>query len=396
MTAKHFLPVHPDDVMLFAEMSRVIWSIAKEYKLPVKSVEGYPNPEYRQSPLGDCSYDGVIRLVMRGMENGEWDPNPRREDDIWGTVAHELAHLRHFNHGLNFQEFEQEMKTAVANRRVDHRQKIIDRLVKMQASRDSEAKIGNEQAAEAFAAAINKMLIEYELNPSELDYARTSDRDPIIEKMVDPAKFRYQGENDSKPRADYGKKTRVAWQEALAGVVARAHLCAFLVHRESNKIWFVGTEAHATVAEYVFTVLLTNADYMAEKEHYHYALKCKREGRAKDARGYKGSWLMAFVDRVEQRLQQARKEAVQTETSHVPGGESQALMRLNGAMIKVQQYMDHKFHGRGSRYAKSLMARGGHHADGARDGKAAADRMPIGRKGISGNKPKGYLEGDQS
>jgi len=390
MMLKAFVPVHPDDLLLFNEIRQAMLSVAKEYHLPVKAITGMPNPDYRWSPLGDCSASGDIRLVMRGMTSGEWDAEPRREDDVWKTAAHELAHLRHMNHGVAFQEFEVEMNTAINNRRVDHRQKIINKLLKMQKSREGEAHLGNMAAAESFAAAINKMLIEHELNPSDLDFARASGNDPIMEIAVHRDGHQFI-DNDGKIWKLESKKTRVAWQETLARIVANAHLCSFLIQLHTNNITFVGTKSHATVAEYVYGTLAVTTEAMARIESYIFRLKMKKAGDVKRARGFHEAWLAAFIDRIGQRFADARREAIKTVTHDVPGAESQALVRLNGSLAKVQRYMDDKFQ-KERKYASALTGPRGYHEEGTAAGRAAADRMPIGRRGVSGSRsPRGQI-----
>jgi hypothetical protein len=179
--AKTYGLLHPDDVLLFHEVAAAMRRVARRYDLALAAVTGHPKPDYRTSPLGDCSRDGHIRLVLRGQAAGQWDAEPRRPEDVWDTAAHELAHLRHHNHGVAFQEFEEEMREAVRNQSEDHREKILRKVVKLQAQRDSEAKLGNAEAAEAFASAVNRMLLDYELSPTDVDYARTAADDPVVE-----------------------------------------------------------------------------------------------------------------------------------------------------------------------------------------------------------------------
>lgn len=369
------IPLHPDDVLLFNEVAHVMRRVAKHYNLPLRSIEAMPMPTRAMCDrLGDCSGDGRIRLVMRATIDGQFVDAPRTPDLIWQTAAHELAHLRHLNHSQAFELFFIEMRQAVDNFRVDHRQKVIDKLLKMQKSRDGEAALGNIAAAEAFAGAINRMMIDHELEPSALDYAAASDRDPVIQLQVDLSKYRVRS-----------KKARIAWQESMARIVANAHLCKFLVRRGSNDIWFVGTTSHATVAEYVFGTLVRAADDMCQQAYHDYGCEAIAElGRWKArAPGFCESWLAAFVTRIDERLREARTAAV----AIVPEAErGTALIRLEGALIKAQKYIDDKFaHRRGS---PALALYHGGHAEGRARGRAAADAMPIGRRGVTGRATK--------
>jgi hypothetical protein len=373
--------LHPDDLLFFNEVVQAMRHVARAYELPLRSVTPFPMPEQGLADrLGDCNGSGDIRLVMRATVNGEWCEEPRTPEKVWRTAAHELAHLRHMNHGAAFQEFWQELELAMQNRQADHREKVLARLVKMQASREGEAAIGNLEAAEAFASAINRMLLEYELNPSDIDYARATDRDPVIELPIDLAKY-----------AIKKKRTRIAWQESLARIVAKSHLCTFLVASGTNKIWFVGTKSHATVAEYAYGIMVPAVEKMACYDYHKAQAAYAKRGENHLIAGFSASWYDAFLKRVEERFEAARKQVVTQAGVDVPGGSSQALIRLDGALVKVRQYMDDKFKAR-RRAAHSLERPRGSHAAGVAAGKAAADRMVIGRRGVAGG-PQKALKG---
>lgn len=383
--------LHPDDMVLFTTVTAAMRTVAAKYGLPLRSISPMPKPEQGIDRLGDCTCFGDIRLILRFKVKGKW-AEPRREEDVWATAAHELAHLADIKdnrfttkceHGPAFIEFEQEMLQAMRNRRdeaADPKQKLLNKLVKMQEQAHGEAKLGNTQAADAFAAAINRMLLENELRPSDLDYARTASLDPVVEVRCDLAKYGI-------PR----KSNRVAWQESLARIVANANLCTFLLRPGSNDIWFVGTRAHAEVAEYTFGVLVPAAHAMSIQARYEYGKERKNAGgKANEANGYREAWLAAFVTRIGERMQEARDAAVASVPNDAPAGsESTALIRLNGAMAKVRAYVDAKYTGRGK--ASSIYMRGGHgHSAGSNAGRAAANRMAIGRKGI-GSGVRGQL-----
>jgi hypothetical protein len=370
------IPIHPDDVLLYTEISAAMRRVALKYNLPLHSISGYPMPRSGMSDrLGDCSHDGHIRLVMRCTVDGQWETEPRTPELVWETAAHELAHLKYFNHGESFQSFCEELTLAMRNQQQDHRQKVIDKILKMQASRQSESQLGNQDAAEAFAGAVNRMMLEYELNPSDLDYARANDDDPVIEMRVNTGAYGIER-----------KKTRSAWEETLASSIASAHLCKILIRPGSNDIWFVGTRSHALVAEYVFGTMvpyIAKASKKAEID-YWYSTGCGR-GINNQAKGYRASWIDGFITRLWQRFREAREESIAAAAVCGNTSSETALIRLDGALTKVRQYMNDKFsHSRAASRAGALNHKFGHHAEGRAAGRAAANQIALGRRGVTG------------
>jgi hypothetical protein len=370
---KFAVNIHPDDLLFFHEVANAMKNVAKAYHLNLKSITHYKMPERGMSDrMGQCTASGDISLVLRCTVNGVWCDEPMSPDEVWDTAAHELAHLKHMNHGLEFQEFRLELAQALQNRKQDHKEKVIARLVKMQKSREGEAAIGNLEAAESFAAAINRMLIEYELHPSDIDYARTADNDPVIELPVNMGTYNIKV-----------KKARIAWQESLARIVAKAHLCQFLIRQGSNQIWFVGTKSHATVAEYAYGIMVPAVEKMACYDYHKAQAAYAKVGENWRITGFSSSWHIAFAQRVTERFEEARRLAVSQASEPVPGGESTALLRLDGALVKVRAYINDKFKSRRGVSALNSM-RGGSHQAGLTAGRAAADRMAIGRRGVAG------------
>lgn len=380
MTNTQIMPIHPDDVLLFTEISDAMRRVAQKYELPLRKITGLPMPKNGMADrLGDCSGLGEIRLVLRCTENGKWCDAPLDPETVWATAAHELAHLRHMNHGLEFQDFCEELQVAMRNQQKDHRQKVIEKLVKMQASRQSEAKIGNAEAAEAFATAINRMMLEYELNPSDLDYARAADDDPVIQ-------IRVRGEI-------YGikeNKTRSAWQEELARSIANAHLCQILIRPRSNDIWFVGTRSHATVAEYVYGTMVPAVAKMSKQAEvkYWYETGCGR-GVNNKAMGYRAAWIDAFISRIWERFREARRASIAEAAARGVTSSETAMVRLDGALLKVRAYIEDKFGGRRRNTAGVLNYRSRNHEAGRAAGREAANQITLGRRGVtSGHSPK--------
>lgn len=96
--------------------------------------------------------------------------------------------------------------------------------------------------------------------------------------------------------------------------------------------------------------------------------------------------------RVAERFAESRKAAVAEAVVDLPlGSESQALMRLDGALVKVTKYIDDKFSGK-RKSLHALSTGRSTNAEGRRQGREAADAMPIGRRGVTvGSTPKGFL-----
>lgn len=368
------MEIHPDDILIFQEVSAAMRIVAKNYDLEIKSIRGLPFPRKGMfDRLGDCSVDGNIRLVLRCTVDGKWEDAPCSPDQIWDTGAHELAHLRYFDHGQEFLDFCEELQIAMNNQKTDHRQKVIDKLIKMQNSREGEASLGNEAAAEAFASAINRMMIEYELSPTDLDYSRATDRDPVIEVPVDLDHYKIEH-----------AKTRVAWMETLASGVATAHLCKILIRPGSNQIYFVGTRSHATVAEYVFGCMVPFISKTSKTAEIAYwkATGCGR-GKNNQALGYRAAWIDAFIQRIWERFREARQAAVAEAAARQGTSTETGLMRLDDALVKVKKYIDDRFAGKAARSVGQLNHRSRNHTEGRMAGREAADKITLGKRGLN-------------
>lgn len=245
--------------------------------------------------------------------------------------------------------------------------KILDKLAKLKRQAESEAKIGNVAAAEAFAQALNAMLLRHELSMEDVPTGQRED-DPIVEQMVDPKRHGLK----------FGR-SRVGWQETLASIVARAHLCKIIVHPGTNYVTFVGTRSHVEVAEYAYGVLAGAADRMSMEARVEW-WKREHGGAHVKSGNYRASWLTGFVLRIQERLRETRAAEVAqaNQLALAAGAGSTALMRLDGALARVTDYMG-KYKSRAS--AVNL---GMGNGDAFRDGRRAADQMNIGQRGVKG------------
>jgi predicted metal-dependent hydrolase len=84
---------------LIVQLNRDATRIAARFGLRHRAVEAEP-PQVRRR-YGVCYADGTIRIRLAHAVSGE----PLRYSSLVATLCHELAHLRHFDHGLRFRAF---------------------------------------------------------------------------------------------------------------------------------------------------------------------------------------------------------------------------------------------------------------------------------------------------
>jgi predicted metal-dependent hydrolase len=73
--------------------------LAARFGLRYRSIEA-ESPRVKRR-YGICYSDGTIRIRLRHATTGK----PLKYSSLVSTLCHELAHLRHFNHGDDFQGF---------------------------------------------------------------------------------------------------------------------------------------------------------------------------------------------------------------------------------------------------------------------------------------------------
>ena len=86
----------PSNRDLIARLNRDAQLLARHFGLHYRSVEAeHANVKRR---YGICYDDGTIRIRLRHVVTRE----PLKYSSLVNTLCHELAHLRHFNHGPRF------------------------------------------------------------------------------------------------------------------------------------------------------------------------------------------------------------------------------------------------------------------------------------------------------
>ncbi len=84
---------------LVERLNRDAAQIAARFGLAYHSIEA-ERPRVRRR-YGVCYADGRIRIRLRHNATGE----PLKYSSLVNTLCHELAHLKHFNHGERFKAF---------------------------------------------------------------------------------------------------------------------------------------------------------------------------------------------------------------------------------------------------------------------------------------------------
>lgn len=88
---------------LMRRLNRDAAHIAGHFGLRYRSIEA--ERANVTSRYGICYDDGVIKIRLRHAVSGK----PLRYSSLVNTLCHELAHLRHFNHGERFRLFYREV-----------------------------------------------------------------------------------------------------------------------------------------------------------------------------------------------------------------------------------------------------------------------------------------------
>lgn len=82
-----------------ARLNRDAAVIAARFGLRYQAIEAESARVKRR--YGICFSDGTIRIRLRHATTGQ----PLKYSSLISTLCHELAHLRHFDHGYGFQGF---------------------------------------------------------------------------------------------------------------------------------------------------------------------------------------------------------------------------------------------------------------------------------------------------
>jgi hypothetical protein len=84
------------DQVVLALLRRHAGRLAEAYRLPLRVL--LPESPRVKRRYGICYDDGTVKIRLRNVRTGEL----LRESSLVDTLCHELAHLRHFDHGPGF------------------------------------------------------------------------------------------------------------------------------------------------------------------------------------------------------------------------------------------------------------------------------------------------------
>jgi hypothetical protein len=244
------------------------------------------------------------------------------------------------------------------NRRTDE-EKLLDKLAAMKRHADSCAAIGNEAEAQAFVDRLQQMLLDHDLQMSDLEFDEM-DRDQPIDQVW----LNYTAHGIP------NKKTRTEWMERLASMIARANFCRIIVVSKTSNVWLVGRPEHRAVAEYMIVTLTRAVIDISKKAHMQYVWEVyKRDRNTHAARGFKESFVTGFLFRLFQRLEE-RKSAAGSSTET-------GLMRINREDAAVEAEMAKKRETKETKKAHGLRLADPSNREGVKRGKAAAENVNL-------------------
>lgn len=126
------------------------------------------------------------------------------------------------------------------------REKILQKLRKLMNLKESATELGNEGEAQAAAAGITRLLMEYNLSEADIPEQEKVDNPVIAEEIPYKAE-----ENDG------------VWFSALVGLVCQYNMCRHLIVRSSrsggrlkrSKFRLVGRKKNVEIAQYLISFL---------------------------------------------------------------------------------------------------------------------------------------------
>lgn len=236
---------------------------------------------------------------------------------------------------------------------------ILERVRKLHAAAEGAKAIGSLHEAEAFAVAVQKMLLKYKLDMSDV--------------LIHGATTGSNGVDYSKIEWDkYGipkHRRRCGWVELLAHGVTEALHCTFLVHLGSNTITVVGRSPDRDLAAYLVGTLTAKA------------IELVSVASSAKGGGYRNSWLLGFAYGITGRMEKEFQKTSQTDARY-------ALMRVNDK-AQLEEFLASTSFSKRRRGPSIQPSR----SDAARAGAEAARQVNLKQTGVGNGAGQRKLEG---
>ncbi len=241
---------------------------------------------------------------------------------------------------------------------------MIEKIKKMQAMY-SEGSGTEEAEAQAFAAAVHRMVTEHKIGLTELEMESLDTTDPISVEFVPISKY-----IEKKLRV---RTQRVKWMEDLATLVAQNHYCFCYIAKGTSRVAFMGRRSDREAAEEMYLFLAKSAESIADREYVKFFKEMDRLNEVERARGFRISFLRGFVQRLTKKYWEVKTAMLESQTSS-----GTAVARIKSAWDAVAEFRD-KYNSRAGKTGKmnKLSGSKAKNADGFMRGQEAADKLAI-------------------
>lgn len=180
-------------------------------------------------------------------------------------------------------------------------EKIIDKIRKLLAHKESAEKIGSIKEAEVFAARISKLLSDYKLEMSDISNNQ---------KVEEEIEKEYVDLNNLDIPETLRKDELLV---TLAYIIAKANFCIVVSTHKSNRFYLIGKKTDKQIAIYIFHLLYRASREMAEAEYRREYYKHKIRGEEEKMKGFKKAFLHGFNLAIHERLKRQEAERTQEE-----------------------------------------------------------------------------------
>lgn len=178
------------------------------------------------------------------------------------------------------------------------KQTIIDKIKKLIALRDGAQAIGSEGEANAAAAAIQRLLTQYNLDMAEVYQSASTD-----ESKEESPIGRSSGLNTADPY-------RCGWKQDLLNVLCKHYYSKGFMIKGTCMMCFYGTDVNRMAVEYAFNFLTTVFSGLLPRRYKEHFAGQRILPRRRDQ--WAASYLLGCVAGVRERLE---REAVETCTA---------------------------------------------------------------------------------